>query len=139
MSFVSFLKKAGQIIANIAAVEAGLAPVFKQAIPAAAPTIDKLDLIVHQIIGVEGAFAAAFPSQQTGPQKVVAAASLIGPILSSVDAITGKPIQNEAAYVKAVQVIAGGVADLLNSLGDKPSTATVAASVVAPGVTGPVS
>ena len=139
MSFVSFLKKAGQIIANIAAVEAGLAPVFKQAIPAAAPTIDKLDLIVHQIIGVEGAFAAAFPSQQTGPQKVVAAASLIGPILSSVDAITGKPIQNEAAYVKAVQVIAGGVADLLNSLGDKPSTATVAASVVAPGVTGPAS
>jgi hypothetical protein len=88
---------------------------------------------------VEGAFAAAFPSQQTGPQKVVAAASLIGPILSSVDAITGKPIQNEAAYVKAVQVIAGGVADLLNSLGDKPSTATVAASVVAPGVTGPAS
>jgi hypothetical protein len=139
MSFVSFLKKAGQIIANIAAVEAGLAPVFKQAIPAAAPTIDKLDLIVHQIIGVEGAFAAAFPSQQTGPQKVVAAASLIGPILSSVDAITGKPIQNEAAYVKAVQVIAGGVADLLNSLGDKPSTATVAASVIAPGVTGPAS
>ena len=139
MSFASFLKKAGQIIANIAAVEAGLAPVFKQAIPAAAPTIDKLDLIVHQIIGVEGAFAAAFPSQQTGPQKVVAAASLIGPILSSVDAITGKPIQNEAAYVKAVQVIAGGVADLLNSLGDKPSTATVAASVIAPGVTGPAS
>lgn len=137
MSFISFLKKAGMIIANVAAVEAGLAPVFKQAIPQAAPAIDKLDLVVHQIVGIEGAFAAAFPGQQTGAQKVVAAASLIGPILSSVDAITGKHIQDESAYVKAVQTIAGGVADLLNSIGDSPSNATVAASIVAPGVTGP--
>jgi hypothetical protein len=134
MGFVSFLKKAGQILANVAAVEAGLEPIFKANLPASAsPAIDKLDLVFKQVVAIEGAFAAAYPGQQTGPQKVLAAASLVGPVLQSVDTITGKPIANEAAYVKAVQTISGGFADLLNSLGSQPSSATVAGSVIAAG------
>ena len=134
MSFISFLKKAGQILANVAAVEAGLEPIFKQTLPASAQgTIDKLDLIFKQVVGVEGAFEAAFPGQQTGAQKVLAAASLLGPVLQSVDTIRGTSIGNEAALTAAVQKIAGGIADYLNARNANPSNATVAGSVVAMG------
>jgi hypothetical protein len=134
MSFGSFLKNAGKLLANVAAVEAGLEPIFKGALPASAgPTLDKIDLVFKQVVAVEGMFAAAYPGQQTGPQKLVAAAALIGPVLQSVDTIRGKSIANEAAYTAAVQKIAGGIADLLNTLNDKPSNATVAGSVIAAG------
>ena len=131
--FVSFLKKAGQILANIAAVEAGIEPIFKAALPAAAgATVDKLDLIFKSVVATEGQFAAAFPAGQTGPQKLLAAASLVGPLLSTVDTITGKPIANEAAYTKAVQTITGGIADLMNSLQAKSDSSTAGAAIPAP-------
>jgi hypothetical protein len=131
--FVSFLKKAGQILANIAAVEAGIEPIFKAALPAAAgATVDKLDLIFKSVVATEGQFAAAFPTGQTGPQKLLAAASLVGPILGTVDTITGKPIANEAAYTKAVQTITGGIADLMNSLQAKSDSSTAGAAIPAP-------
>lgn len=134
MSFVSFLKRAGQILANVASVEAGLEPIFKGALPASAgPTIDKADLLFKQVVAIEGAFAAAFPTGQTGAQKLIASASLIGPVLQSVDTIRGKSIANEAAYQKAVQTIAGGIADLMNSLNAQPSGSVVAGAVIAAG------
>ena len=133
MSFVSFLKKAGQILANVAALEGGLEPIFKAALPASAgATVDKLDLIFKSVIATEGQFAAAFPTTQTGAQKLVAAATLVGPILSTVDTITGKPIANEAAYTKAIQTITGGIADLLNSLQAKADAATSGGAIPAP-------
>lgn len=133
MGFLSFLKKAGQILANVAAVEAGLEPIFRAAVPAAAgATVDKLDLIFKSVVATEGQFAAAFPAGQTGPQKMLAAASLVGPILGTVDTIRGKPIADEAAYTKAVQVIAGAVADLLNALKPTADNATAGAAVTAP-------
>jgi hypothetical protein len=116
MGFISFLKSAGKVLANVAALEAGIEPIFKAAMPATmGPGIDKLDLIFKNVIATEGMFSAAFPAGQTGAQKVVAAASLLGPILSTVDTVRGQQIADEAAYVKAVQTIAGGVADLLNA------------------------
>jgi len=133
MGFISFLKRAGQILANVTAIEAGLGPIFKAQIPATGPAVDKLDLILKQVVAVEGAFQAAFPTTQTGPQKLLAAASLIGPVLQSVDTITGKHIHDEAAYTKAIQGIAGNLADLLNSLDAQPNPQLVAASIVAAG------
>lgn len=131
--FVSFLKKAGMILANIAAVEAGIEPIFKAALPAAAgATVDKLDLIFKSVVATEGQFAAAFPSGQNGPQKLLAASSLVGPILGTVDTITGKPIADEAAYVKAVQTITGGIADLMNSLQAKADNTTAGGAIPAP-------
>lgn len=134
MSFVSFLKKAGQIIANVAAVEAGVAPIFKAAAPAGstvANDIDKVDLIFKSVVATEGQFAAAFPGQQTGAAKLLAAASLVGPILSSVDTIRGQSIANEAAYVAAIQKITSGVADLLNAY-KGGSTEVASAALTAP-------
>lgn len=134
MSFVSFLKKAGQILANVAAVEAGVAPIFKAAAPAGstvANDIDKVDLIFKSVVATEGQFEAAFPGQQTGAAKLLAAASLIGPILSTVDTVRGKSIANEGAYVAAVQKITAGVADLLNAYKGGES-ADAGAAITAP-------
>lgn len=140
MSFVSFLKRAGQILANVAAAEAGIEPIFKAALPASAgSTVDKLNLLFQSVVATEGQFAAAFPAGQTGPQKLLAAASLVGPVLSTVDTIRGKPIANEAAYNKAVQTITGGIADLMNSLqGANNATAGSAVTAPATAVTTPV-
>lgn len=133
MSFLSFLKKAGQILANVAAAEAGIEPIFKAALPASAQTtVDKLNLIFQSVVATEGQFAAAFPTGQTGPQKLLAAASLVGPVLGTVDTIRGKPIADEAAYIKAVQTITGGIADLMNSLKPTADNSTAGAAVTAP-------
>ena len=134
MGFISFLKRAGMILANVAAVEAGLEPIFKASAPGSAGAmIDKLDLIFKSIVATEGQFAAAFPNggAGTGAQKLLAATSLVAPILATVDTIRGKPIADEAAYTKALNTITGGVADLLNSL-QAHTDATTPAAVLAP-------
>lgn len=135
MSFLSFLKKAGQILADVASVYAVGEPIFKNIAgtnTGAVNTIDKLGLIINSVVATEGQFAAAFPGQKTGPQKLLAAASLIGPILSTVDTIRGKPIADEAAYSAAIQTITKGVADLLNSLHADSGTPAASAAVTAP-------
>ncbi len=132
MSFVSFLKRAGQILANVAAVEAGLEPIFKASVPQAGTVVDKIDLIFKSIVATEGQFAAAFPGQQNGAQKLLAAASLVGPVLATVDTIRGKPIADEAAYTKAVQTITGGIADLMNALKPAADNTTAGSSLTAP-------
>lgn len=133
MGFTSFLKKAGQILANVGAAEAGLEPIFKAALPASAGSfIDKADLLFKSVVATEGQFAAAFPAGQTGAQKLLAAASLVGPILGTVDTIRGKPIQDEAAYAKAIQTITGGIADLMNSLKPTADNSTAGSVITAP-------
>jgi hypothetical protein len=54
-------------------------------------------------------------------------------VIQSVETITGKHIANDAAYTKAIQGIAGDLADLLNSLDANPNPATVAAAIVGAG------
>ena len=133
MSFLSFLKRAGQVLANVGAVEAGLEPIFKASLPAeAGATVDKLDLIFKSVVATEGQFAAAFPGQQTGASKLLAASSLVAPILATVDTIRGKPVANEDALTKAIQGITGAVADYMNALQPKADAATAAGAVPAP-------
>jgi hypothetical protein len=135
MSFISFLKKAGMILADVASVYAIGEPIFKNIAgtnAAAVNAIDKLGLIINSVVATEGQFAAAFPGQQTGPQKLLAASSLVGPILSTVDVIRGKSIANEAAYAAAIQTITKGVADLLNSLHGDSGQPAASAAVLAP-------
>lgn len=130
MSFISFLKKAGMVLANVAAAEAGIEPIFKAALPASAQSaVDKADLIFKSIVATEGQFAAAFPGQQTGAQKLQAAAALVGPILSTVDTIRGKQIADEEAYKAAILGVVSNIANLMNAL--KPSNdPTVPASAI---------
>lgn len=124
MSFVSFLKAVGKALANIGAIEAGLEPIFKSNLPASAgPGIDKLDLIFKSVVATEGQFAAAFPGQQTGAQKAIAASSLVAPILATVDSLAGTHIADNAAMQAAILKITSGFADYLNARqGGNPQT-----------------
>lgn len=134
MSFISFLKKAGQILGNIAAVEAGVEPIFKAAVPSAAGALDKFDTAFKSVVAVEGMFAAAYPGQQTGPQKLQAAASLVAPILASLDAIAGTHTQDSALKQKAILEITGGIADYINALGGGNVDKVAASALPAPAV-----
>lgn len=117
MSFVSFLKKAGQVLANVASVEAGLEPIFKNMLPASLqPNVDKLDTAFKSVIAVEGMFQAAYPGQQTGPQKLQAASTLIAPLLSTLDSLAGTHTVDDGAKKAAILKITGGFADYVNAL-----------------------
>lgn len=135
MSFVSFLKKAGQVLANVAAVEAGVEPIFKAALPTAAGTVlDKFDTAFKSVVAVEGMFAAAYPGQQTGPQKIIAASTLIAPILASIDAIAGTHTVDSAAEQKAILEITGGIADYINARSGGNVAVSAGGSVPAPAI-----
>jgi hypothetical protein len=135
MSFVSFLKSAGKVLANIAAAEAGIEPIFKAALPASAGgAVDKLDLIFKTVVATEGQFAAAFPGQQNGAQKLVAASSLIGPVLNSIDTVAGTHVADQAALIAAIQNITGGIADYLNARQGGNSQTASGAAIPAPAV-----
>jgi hypothetical protein len=133
MGFLSFLKKAGQVLANVAAEEAGLEPIFKKLLPAAAgPVLDKLDLAFKNIVATEGMFTKAFPGQQTGPQKLTAATTLIEPLLASVDTLVGTHIVDGPASAAAVLKITSGLADYINARSGGDSTGTSVAALPAP-------
>lgn len=124
--FVSFLKKAGQIIANFGAAEAGLEPIFKAILPAKDGVyIDKLDTIMKSIIATDGMFEAAFPGQQTGPDKLKAAATLVAPLLASLDSLAGTHTVDSVAKQAAILKITSGFADYINALdgGNLPTAA----------------
>lgn len=135
MSFVSFLKKAGQVLGNIAAVEAGVEPIFKSVLPASAGTaLDKLDTAFKSVVAVEGMFAAAYPGQQTGPQKLQAAASLVAPILASLDTIAGTHTVDSAAKQTAILEITKGIADYINALGGGNVSTAAGSAIPAPAI-----
>jgi len=132
MSFVSVLKRIGTVLANVASIEAIGVPIIKQLAPQTSATVDKLDLIFKNIYGVEGMFAAAYPGQQTGPEKLLAASTLIAPILASVDSIAGTHTEDTAAKQAAIAKIVGGFADYVNALtgGNAQALASGAITVI---------
>lgn len=133
MSFVSFLKKAGQVLANVGAVEAGLEPIFKNLLPASQqPIIDKLDTAFKSVVAVEGMFEAAYPGQQTGPQKLQAAATLVAPLLASLDSMAGTHTVDDASKKAAILKITGGLADYVNALSGGDANKAAAPAVLAP-------
>lgn len=130
MGFVSFLKQAGIILGKLALAEAGIVQGVKAADPAAAPTVDKLDTIFQSIVATEGQFAAAFPGQQTGPQKLLAAGTLITPVLNEVSLISGKKIGDIAGYQAGVTLVMNGIVKILNSV--EGTGGVTAATIAAP-------
>jgi hypothetical protein len=117
---MSFLKSLGKILAAIVGVVSGMsgaiAPLLSksQATEFSAATGD-LSQIVNMTLQVEASFAAAYGDAKTGPQKVVALAANISPILADIDQLKGRPIVDQQAWAAAAKTISGGFADLLNS------------------------
>ena|SRR5882724_6012846 len=116
---MTFLKKLGTILANVAGIAIGIGPIitpFLGSGKAAAITgtvVNDLTAIGSIIVQVETAGAAiALP----GPQKLQAAIPLIGNIIKTSEMVAGKKIANEALFTQAVQEYAQATVDLLNSI-----------------------
>ena len=115
-----WLKNIGADIAKGTAVAAPLAQLGGLAVatvaPQTAPPINTFEGIVSAVVQVEGAAQSITSLALTGPQKAQAAGALTAQVLLAMPFMQGKKVADLAKFQAASATIAGGVADLLNSL-----------------------
>lgn len=120
MSFTSWLKSIGTAIAGgtkrVEAV-APLATALVEAVaPQTAPALDTFNAILGTVVSVEGTVASIANSNISGSDKAKAAGSLVAQVIMAAPFMQGKKINDQVKFQNACGTIAGGVADLLNSL-----------------------
>lgn len=114
---MTFLKKLGTILAKaglIAASLAGLAaPLLGsgKASQIVTSVSNDLTLIEQQVVTIETALQG-----KPGAEKLAALLPLVKNIIVTSETVLGKKVANEALFEQAVQEIAQGAVDLLNSL-----------------------
>lgn len=116
---MTFLKKLGQVISNIAGIVTGIGPIFGTAIPQASSTIAVVTSDLQQIAGIietVEAIGAAATSPVPGSEKLRMATPLVAQAILQSSLLAGKKIANEALYRQGANKVADGVADILNSL-----------------------
>lgn len=125
---MTWLKRIGQIILNGAELAAGIGPFVKIAAPQSAAVVDTVVSDLQQIKGIivqVEAIGQAF--KVAGPDKLRVAGPLVAQVIAQSAVMTGHQIANVEAYNKACETIAGGMADLLNSLKEPASVQSLAA------------
>jgi hypothetical protein len=127
--FVSFLKAAGEVIANGALSYYGLPPLFKTAAPttAAAGVATEIAALAQAAIQVE---AIGKSANLTGAQKLAALEPQVYAILQNALALGGKPIANPTLAAQGASEVAQGIVDFMNGI--EGSTVTSAAGSPAP-------
>lgn len=117
---MTFLKKFGQVVAQILGLVTGLGPVFGASIPGSAGPIgivgDTLERILGVVMAVEATGAAL---DLPGPQKLAAATPQVAQVILASAFLARHEIADPTKFKAAVSQITSGVADLLNSLKDK--------------------
>lgn len=125
---MTFLKKLGQVIANIAGIASGIGPIFAAAIPKAAGAIatgiSDLQAIASEIATVETIGNTVTNPAITGPTKLQMATPLVAQVIMQSALLAGKKIANPALYQVGSQKVADGMADILNSLHESGVTVT---------------
>ena len=117
---MTFLKKIGQILVNLAGIAAGVGPIITpflgsgKAATIAGAAVNDLTAIGSTVVQIETAFAAI--PNSTGPQKLQAAIPLVGNIIKTSELVAGKKIANEALFTQAIQEYTQATVDLLNSI-----------------------
>lgn len=117
---MTFLKKLGTILVNVAGVAAGIGPIITpflgsgKVTTTASTVVNDLTAIGSIIVQIETAFAAVPGS--TGAQKIQAAIPLVGNIIKTSELVVGKKIANEALFTTAIQEYTQATVDLLNSI-----------------------
>ncbi len=134
--FTSFLKAAGEAIANGALAYVGLPPIFKPTAPASTgvvTTASELAQIAAAAIQIE---AIAKSTGLTGAQKLAALQPQVYGILQNSLNIGNHPMGDPALCQKGSQEIAQGVVDFINGLKSTdaiPGTTTMPViTIVAP-------
>ncbi len=114
---MTFLSKLGAAILKFTQIVAGIAPVMEAAVPGQAQTIQVVSQDLAQIASIiTTAEAMGQAIAAPGAQKLTMAAPMVSQIILQSTLLVGHSIEDPALFQKAVGEIAGGVADLLNSL-----------------------
>ena len=114
---MSFLKKLGSAILGGISIVTGFQPVVQSINPrvgSLTTTVTSDLALVAAVIGQVEAMGQALALP--GAQKLTAAAPLVAQVIMQSSLMTGKKINDEVLFQKACSEIAGGMADLLNSL-----------------------
>lgn len=115
---MTFLKTLGRYIVEGLQILAGIQPVFASNNQANIGTvITKVESDLQQLVGIITTVEAVGTSLGlAGTDKVRAAGPLVAQLILQSSMMVGKSVANGPAFAAAAQTIAGGVADLLNSL-----------------------
>lgn len=114
---MTFLKKLGMLVVNIAGIAAGVGPLIKPFLGAGKAGqlvetgVNDLTSIASTVVQIEVALQG-----KPGAEKYEAAVLLVGPILRTSQLLSGKKIADEALLTKAIGEITQGVVDLLQSV-----------------------
>lgn len=117
---MTFLKRLGQILLQVAGVATGIFPLIQpllgsgKAATITGAAVNDFTQISAVIVQLETAFAAV--PNSTGAQKLQAAIPLVANIIKTSEVVSGKKIANEALFTQGVTEVAQGVVDILNSI-----------------------
>lgn len=117
---MTFLKKFGQVLVNLAGIAAGVGPIVTpflgsgKAASVAGTVVNDLTAIGSVVLQMETAFAAL--GSATGADKLKAALPLVGNIIKTSELVAGKKIANDALFAQAIQEYTQATVDLLNAI-----------------------
>lgn len=119
---MSFLKKLGQVIAQVGALALGIGPLVSPMFGSKGDKIggdiatvaNDLTLIAQVVVQIETALQG-----KTGEEKRLAAIRLIGPIIKTSQIVSGKKIADAALLETGIGQITDGVVAVLNSIDQK--------------------
>ncbi len=117
---MSFLKKLGTILANVAGIAVGIGPIITpflgsgKVAAGATTAVNDLTSISSLVVTIEAAFASI--PNSTGAQKLQALVPLVANIIKTSEMVAGKKIADEAKFTLGCQEIAQGAVDVLNSI-----------------------
>lgn len=115
---MTFLKKLGTILANVAGIAVGIGPLIKPFVGSgkAGSILESAtnDLVAVGQIVVQT--EAILQTPGSGATKLAAAAPLVAGIVKTSELVAGKKIANEALFIEGCTDITSGVAKVLNSI-----------------------
>lgn len=114
---MSWLKKFGGIVLKASEIAAGVAPFAQTMLPGEAAHIVTVSHDIAQVADVVAQVEAVGQALAlNGAQKLTAASPLVAQIVLKSSVLAGKKVKDPDLFKKACDEIAGGVADLLNSV-----------------------
>jgi hypothetical protein len=114
---MTFLKTLGRWIVEGLQVAAGLTPFLQTAAPQVVGTVTKIESELSQLASIIVTVEAVGASLGLpGNDKIRAAGPLVEQLIQQSALMAGQTIADGPKYATACQTIAGGIADLLNSL-----------------------
>ena len=114
---MTFLSKLGQAVLKGVAIVSGIAPVVSQTIPGASGPIQIISQDLTQIADIITQIEAIGQALgHKGEDKLNAAQPLIAQVILKSTLLVNHKIANPDLFSKGTKAIAGGMADVLNSL-----------------------